>query len=210
MIDICRVALPNDFQMDIVINGVRNSYDSHNKSDSGFNQHDDYILGEEDLKLLKRLMKAGSSDRKFLRMLPVVVDINAPLYWWKEFDTYKVGTTANSESTMHSIAKKPFSIYDFSFEHLSGSAEKVMDDIIEVLNRCRECYLAAKNPDEKKKYWWHMIQLLPSSYNQKRTVALNYEVLLKMWQERKNHKLDEWREFCEWIEENIICYFDEE
>ena len=150
-----------------------------------------------------KLAKGGSVHGKFRRMISVYVDITAPLYWWKEFDTYKVGTVANSCSTMHEIHAKKFTVDDFSHEHLIyEESRKAMFQTIESLNHFREAFLAYKQDDEtKKNYWWQMIQLLPSSYNQKRTVMLNYEVLAGMYQYRKEHKLDEWREFCEWIEE---------
>jgi len=164
------------------------------------------IVGEKDLGLMKRLRNAGTDHRKFMRMLTVYVDITAPLYWWKEFDTYKVGTVANSCSTMHKIHDKEFELDDFSHEHLgefvviNGTELNVALDClmqtIKVLNTARMWFLATKD----KKYWWHMIQILPSSYNQKRTVMLNYEVLANMYKSRKNHKLDEWRDLCRWIE----------
>ena len=166
----------------------------------------EYVVGFEDLELMKRLRNAGTDHRKFMRMIVVYVDIVAPLYWWKEFDTYKIGTVANSCSTMHKIAAKEFTLGDFSCEHLS---DDVMLDIfqskspldilysnIDMLNLCRQKYLETKD----KKYWWQMIQLLPSSYNQRRTVMLNYEVLANIYKSRQNHKLDEWSvDFMEWI-----------
>ena len=184
------------------------------------------FIGPNDLDLMKRLRNAGTDHRKFMRMITVYVDITAPLYWWKEFDTYKVGTVANSCSTMHKIAEKEFTIEDFSHEHFDDiwgyepevrdmaptiefetHTDKITnyvlgpDDIlnltIKMLNRCRDLYLKTK----EKTYWWQMIQLLPSSYNQKRTVMLNYEVLANIYKSRKNHKLDEWKDFCKWIEE---------
>lgn len=167
-------------------------------------------LGDNDLGLMKRLRKAGTDHRKYLRMITVYVDITAPLYWWKEFDTYKVGTVANSCSTMHKIHEKEFTLEDFSCEHLGRFIEDTGGDIapvydftkpleftIEMLNIAREKYLETKD----KKYWWQMIQLLPSSYNQKRTVMMNYEVLNNIYKSRKNHKLDEWSiGFIKWIE----------
>ena len=152
-------------------------------------------IGPNDLDLMKRLRKGGSDDRKYLRMISVYADITAPLYWWKEFDTYKVGTVANSCSTMHKIHAKEFTLDDFSHEHLTQGALDMLDITIEHLNFCRRWFLA----ENKKVWWWQMIQLLPTSYNQKRTVMLNYEVLANMYHSRKNHKLDEWRELCEWI-----------
>ena len=161
-------------------------------------------IGENDLKLMQSLVKAGSDHSKFMRMINVTCDITAPLYWWKEFDTYKVGTVRNSCSTMHKIHEKEFTLDDFSRDHLilwdvDNNVHIPMgclQDTINVLNACREKYLETKD----KMYWWQMIQLLPSSYNQKRTVMLNYEVLANMYKSRKNHKLDEWIDFCKWIE----------
>ena len=169
---------------------------------------DPFVIGPNDLSLMKKLRNAGTDHRKFMRMITVYVDITAPLYWWKEFDTYKIGTVANSCSTMHKIHDKEFVVADFSCEHLLGcevdgwnhpgqSPYGLMWDIVKKLNECREMYLKTKD----KKFWSQMIQLLPSSYNQKRTVMLNYEVLANMYKSRKNHKLDEWREFCKWIEQ---------
>lgn len=217
------------------IYGMRNAYNSWNKSDSNwclytlnhckdcpyYNVCDgdldkygeaNYILGPNDHELALKLSKAGSDHRKYMRMIDVWVDITAPLYWWKEFDTYKVGTVSNSCSTMHTIADKEFTLDDFSCEHLVNMFEEsvpysadelyccngigVLEQLIDVLNGFRTNYLQTKN----KKYWWQMIQLLPTSYNQKRTIKLNYEVLTNMYHARRYHKLDEWREFCKWIE----------
>lgn len=206
------------------IRGMRNPMNSWEKSDSGYcfthgpahcldcvyssntcnaseadlNTH--YIIGNNDLDLMTRLRNAGTDHRKFMRMITVYVDITAPLYWWKEFDTYKVGTVANSCSTMHKIADKRFERKDFSIEHLENCDEQhwmvCMDNVISSLNVAREKYLETKD----KKYWWQMIQLLPSSYNQRRTVMLNYEVLANIYKSRKNHKLDEWSVgFIDWI-----------
>lgn len=153
---------------------------------------------------MKKLAKAGIDHRKFMRMMPVMVRITAPLYWWKEFDTYKVGTVANSCSTMHKIHEKVFTLEDFSCEHLDHLSLKLLEDIIVKLNANRNEYLEYTKNDgtdrTKKDYWWQLIQLLPSSYNQTRNVMLNYEVLYNMYHARKNHKLEEWREFCKWIE----------
>lgn len=164
--------------------------------------HVGFEVGPNDLDLMKRLAKAGTDHRKFMRMITVYMDITAPLYWWKEFDTYKVGTVANSCSTMHKIAEKEFEMSDFSCEHLKPTSIKMMHDIIDILNKYRADY---NNPEAeklgvKKDYWWQMIQLLPSSYNQRRTVMLNYEVLANIYKSRKDHKLDEWHTFCGWIE----------
>ena len=184
------------------IRGMRNPMNSHSKSDSRFNDDTDFnIIGDNDLSLMKKLAKAGTDHRKFMRMVTVYLDITAPLYWWKEFDNYKVGTVANSCSTMHKIHEKKFTLDDFSLEHLTDigiydNPVSVFGLIISCLNECRLKYLATKD----KEYWWQMIQLLPSSYNQKRTVMLNYEVLANIYKSRKAHKLDEWREFCKWIE----------
>lgn len=163
------------------------------------------VIGTNDLDLMMRLRNAGPEHRKFMRMITVYMDITAPLYWWKEFDTYKVGTVANSCSTMHKIHAKKFTLEDFSCEHLMDFEEKgilkfsplgTLQNTINELNDCRKVFLETKD----KEYWWQMIQLLPSSYNQKRKIMLNYEVLATMYHQRKNHKLDEWREFCSWIE----------
>ena len=204
------------------IRGMRNPMNSWDKSDSDFDFPDCFscphngettgvscalmncvVLGENDLKLMKSLSKAGSDHAKFLRMINVTVDITAPLYWWKEFDTYKVGTVANSCSTMHKIHAKEFTRDDFSTEHLEDLWLNDFYCLLWSLNEARNKYLETKD----KKYWWQMIQMLPTSYNQKRTVQLNYQVLKSMYFARKNHKLDEWREFCKWIEE--LPYFKE-
>lgn len=210
------------------IRGMRNPLNSWDKSDSGYGCGNDkeyfcdecpssfhctsrektYNVGLNDLDLMKRLRNAGTDHRKFMRMITVYVDITAPLYWWKEFDTYKVGTVANSCSTMHKIHAKEFTLEDFSREHLDGehvcarsgnesfSAWDILYLTIRSLNHYREKFLETKD----KKYWWQLIQLLPSSYNQRRTVMLNYEVLANIYKSRRNHKLDEWRALCEWIE----------
>lgn len=168
------------------------------------------FIGMQDLDLMTRLRNAGTDHRKFMRMITVYLDITAPLYWWKEFDTYKVGTVANSCSTMHRIHTKEFTLDDFSHEHLIDWYDShaitpdgrhlytkgIIQDLIDILNRCHTWY----NKTKDKKYWWQIIQLLPSSYNQRRTVMLNYEVLANIYKSRRNHKLDEWREFCNWIE----------
>ncbi len=155
-----------------------------------------YIVGKNDLDLMKRLAGAGSDHAKYRRMIIVYADVTAPLYWWKEYDTYKVGTVANSCSTMHKIADKAFTLDDFSCEYLNGGAYNALLYAIKALNDARVNYKELGN----KIYWWQMIQLLPSSYNQKRTVQLNYEVLANMYHSRKSHKLDEWRNFCKWVE----------
>lgn len=200
------------FGWDAAIRGMRNPMNSWDKSDSGYkpvvvppcnDTRIEYVIGENDLKLMKSLSKAGNDHSKFLRMINVTVDITAPLYWWKEFDTYKVGTVANSCSTMHKIHAKEFTLDDFSHEHLFEGSDSVLWAVINQLNFCRNGFLETKNKD----YWWQMIQLLPTSYNQKRTVQLNYQVLKSMYFARKNHKLDEWREFCAWVE--TLPYFKE-
>lgn len=208
------------------IRGMRNPMNSWEKSDSRFSLLDDcgdcthcnlrfdecneQQIGPNDLDLMTRLRNAGTDHRKFMRMITVYLDITAPLYWWKEFDTYKVGTVANSCSTMHKIHAKEFTLEDFSCEHLfSEYGDPSMNlnycgkhpldhlrDTIHILNNFRYWYVETKD----KKYWWQMIQLLPSSYNQKRTVMLNYEVLANIYKSRRNHKLDEWHTFCDWIE----------
>ena len=218
------------------IRGMRNPMNSWEQSDSGHCQRDltrdcatcvhrdtgysactagHFDVGPRDYDLMTRLRNAGTDHRKFMRMIEVYVDITAPLYWWKEYDTYKVGTVANSCSTMHKIAAKEFTLDDFSHEHLGvlipaelNDGEEVFQNLtiehlkntIKVLNIQRGFYNRETNQDLKKKYWWQMIQLLPSSYNQKRTVMLNYEVLANMYKSRKGHRLDEWHTFCDWIE----------
>lgn len=177
------------------IMGMRNPMNSWPKSDSVFYNDFSCQIGQNDLDLMERLIKSGAEHRKFLRMIHVQMDIEAPLYWWKEFDTYKVGTTANSCSTMHKIAAKEFTIEDFSVEHLLAENTVYFGKTIERLNNARNKLLETKD----KKYWWQMIQLLPSSYNQLRTVDLDYEVLLNQYFQRKDHKLDEWRIYCEQI-----------
>ena len=193
------------------IRGMRNSYNSWANSDS-YETHIEnqetlntapfaFFIGENDLELMKQLVKAGSSHSKFMRMITVNCDITAPLYWWKEFDTYKVGTVRNSCSTMHKIQDKEFTLEDFSIEHLNNISINDMKSTIDMLNFWREQYNVSTNNENKKNQWWQMIQLLPSSYNQRATVQLNYAVLRNMYQSRKNHKLDEWSQgFTEWVE----------
>jgi hypothetical protein len=219
------------------IRGMRNPMNSWEKSDSGICKGGDdgigcencanydscehtydhsWQLGKADYDLMMRLTAGGPTHAKYRRMITVYVDITAPLYWWKEFDTYKVGTVANSCSTMHKIAAKEFTLEDFSHEHLGVYIPEEKNDgeecfqnlwiddilprVIDGLNIARNFYIKEDDPELKKKYWWQMIQLLPSSYNQKRTVMMNYEVLASIYPMRKNHKLDEWVEFCKWIE----------
>lgn len=193
------------------IRGMRNPFNSWDKSDSGtkeiYGLGYAFVVGPKDLALMQKLAAAGTDHSKYLRMITVMADITAPLYWWKEFDTYKVGTVANSCSTMHTIANKEFTLDDFSHEHLhawrsenGGDLHSGMVDslrrTVKDLNYCRERYLEMGD----KNWWWQMIQLLPSSYNQRRTVLLNYQVAHRMHEARKNHKLDEWHVFCDWVE----------
>lgn len=204
------------FGWEAAIRGMRNPKNSWAKSDSYWTHIEDtetletanfqFFIGENDMKLMKALANAGNDHGKFLRMINVTLDITAPLYWWKEFDTYKVGTVADSCSTMHKIHSKEFTLDDFSHEHLFGNYRESLENVIVQLNEAR----ARFNVNKDKNYWWQMIQLLPSSYNQKRTVQLNYQVLRNMYYARRNHKLDEWVEFCEWIEtllyaKELIC-----
>ena len=231
MIKIENVGLASPEQMEFIIQGMRNPMNSWEKSDTCFsdescvncydNQRDlcdkdsffrkDEKLGSNDHSLMQRLSNAGTEHRKYTRMMPVYVRITAPLYWWKEFDTYKVGTVANSCSTMHKIAEKEFALEDFSHEHLDIRTRKILEETIKALNDYRNIYrniYINYNPDDfeikgcpsKKDIWWQLIQLLPSSYNQTRNVMMNYEVLANIYRQRKNHKLDEWREVCKWIE----------
>lgn len=221
MIKLEHVVLASPEQMEFTIEGMRNPMNSWKKSDSSCGRatrvtniqwSDDYFIGTNDASLMLCLSNAGTDHRKFMRMMPVYVRITAPLYWWKEFDTYKVGTVANSCSTMHKIAEKEFTLEDFSTEHLYFDDNKpILAEecgnyridgnghiclTINLLNYWRKKYLNTKS----KEIWWQMIQLLPSSYNQTRNVMMNYEVLANIYKSRKNHKLDEWREFCKWIE----------
>lgn len=194
------------FGWEAAMRGMRNPMNSWAKSDTVFAGWDGKspIIGENDMKLMKNLRKAGTDHRKYLRMINVTMDITAPMYWWSEYDTYKVGTVANSCSKMHRIHAKEFTLDDFSYEHLdTGWYTCLNETIIPLLNRAREKYVETKD----KYYWWMLIQLLPASYNQRRTVQLNYEVLLNMYHARKEHKLDEWREFCKIIES--LPYFKE-
>lgn len=246
MIKLEHAVLPSPEQIEFAIEGLRNSFNSWFKSDSHWGclhrgeerdcdtcdsiQPDkctwspQFIVGKEDMALMRRLSSYGPDHRKFMRMLPVCIRITAPLYWWKEFDTYKVGTVANSCSTMHKIAEKEFNRSDFSHEHIPKnpnfysdtwdtekanmffpvtiqdvvhfSSDNILDFTIQALNYYREKYIETKD----KKYWWQLIQLLPSSYNQTRNAMLNYEVLANIYKSRQNHKLDEWQDFCDWIE----------
>ena len=244
MIRIEHVVLASPEQMEFIIQGMRNPMNSHDRSDSGrcssihacdihYDHCDkcihsnkrisgDFAIGENDHSLMQRLANAGTDHRKFMRMMPVYVRITAPLYWWKQFDTYKVGTVANSCSTMHKIQEKEFTLEDFSYDHLADwdeydHAKYVVDETIGALNYWREKWLELDRrikgkefsedesifslKEKQKDIWWQMIQLLPSSYNQTRNVMMNYEVLSNIYKSRKDHKLDEWREFCSFIEE---------
>lgn len=177
------------------LRGARNPMCSWDRMDSKCAEDGSYVIGPADLDLAMRLCRAGSDHRKFLRQIFVSVDINAPLYWWKEFDTYKVGTVANSTSTMHKIHSKPFAMDQFSCDKLTDESYAFMEKIVEELEKVRLKYMENKD----KKYWYDMIQLLPSSYNQMRTVTLNYEILINIYHARSQHKLDEWHVFCDWI-----------
>lgn len=212
MIELVHVVLASPEQMEFIIEGMRNPMNSWKKSDSEYeiSGYDivGFDLGENDHSLMQRLTNAGTDHRKFMRMMTVYVRITAPLYWWKEFDTYKVGTVANSCSTMHKIAAKEFTLDDFSCEHLDIRTKALLEETIKALNDYRKLYIEYNADDveikgcpSKKDIWWQMIQLLPSSYNQTRNVMMNYEVLANIYKSRKDHKLDEWRNFCKWIEE---------
>ena len=194
MIDFNRVYVMN---LENAIRGARNPMNSWARSDSYYDENGQYVLGENDLSLAKRLRNAGTSDhRKYLRQVMLSVDITAPMYWWKEYDTYKVATVANSTSTMHKIHSKPFEIDDFSHDHLTENGLKVLRALVDEMEKIRLEYVETKD----KALWYDLIQLLPSSYNQMRTCTLNYETLINIYKSRKHHKLDEWRSFCEWIE----------
>lgn len=192
MIKIERVSVMN---FENAIRGARNPLNSWAKSDSYYNENGEYVLGENDRSLAIRLAKAGSDHRKYLRQIFVSVDITAPLYWWKEYDTYKVATVANSTSTMHKIHSKPFERDDFSHDRMSADALRVLDITIEYLESARQRFIETKD----KQHWHDMIQLLPSSYNQMRTCTLNYETLINIYYARRTHKLAEWHTMCDWI-----------
>jgi hypothetical protein len=226
MLKIEKTVLPSPEQWDIIIEGMRNPMNSWDKSDTHWTDDFDSIgdkdpigydseglvrvIGDNDHKLMTSLAKGGPVHAKYRRMIPVFLTVNAPLYWWKEFDTYKVGTVCNSCSTMHKIHSKEFTLDDFSHDHLIGQGIAILTEAVEILNEARDSYLkfdeyfANKELDReitcKKDVWWQMIQLLPTSFNQKRTIMLNYEVLVNIYHSRKNHKLDEWHVFCDWIE----------
>lgn len=230
MIKLKHAVFPSAEQMNFVIEGMRNPMNSWDKSDSGLkcsqNNNDicsilctadnyckpldEYLIGLNDSLLMKKLSASGTDHRKFMRMMPVMVRITAPIYWWKEFDTYKVGTVANSCSTMHKIMEKKFTNQDFSYDHMTPKSITLLEDTVNELNELREYYIHWNDLDDntrnahlwmsEKDIWWQIIQLLPSSYNQTRNVMMNYEVLHNIYYARKDHKLDEWRTFCEWIE----------
>lgn len=236
MLKIEKFVLPSPDQWEIVMEGMRNPMNSWDRMDSYITNVEDYeiletgnskfIMGDNDYDLAKRLRDGGSVHAKYRRMIPVFVTITAPLYWWKEFDTYKVGTVANSCSTMHKIHAKEFKMEDFSCEHLHKKSFLHLIETIKILNDWRDIYLNGGEVDNldgtscniyeknNKDVWLQMIQLLPSSYNQKRTVMLNYEVLANIYESRKDHKLDEWHTFCHWIEElpysELITGYEEE
>ena len=192
MIKLERTAVMN---LENALRGMRNPMNSWAKSDSYEDEEGNYIVGEADLDLAERLAKSGSDHRKYLRMIIVSVDVTAPLYWWKEYDTYKVGTVANSTSTMHKIHAKPFEREDFSCDRMSPTALACLDHTIAVLEECRLKFIETKDTA----YWHDMIQLLPTSYNQMRTTTLNYETLINIYYARRNHKLPEWHTYCDWI-----------
>ena len=187
------------------IRGARNPMNSWDKLDSSFDANGNFVFGPNDLSLGKKLCKAGSDHRKFVRQIFISVDITAPIYWWKEFDTYKVGTVANSTSTMHKIHSKPFELSDFSTDKMVDSAKDCMQEILKVLENLRQEFISDKASN--KESWYSIIQLLPESYNQKRTVTLNYENVISMYYSRRNHKLSEWHVFCDWILD--LPYFKE-
>ena len=194
MLTIERTSVMN---LENAMRGARNPLNSWDRMDSFYDEEGQYQLGENDLGLAKRLCKAGSDHRKFIRQIMVSMDVTAPIYWWKEFDTYKVGTVANSTSTMHKIHSKEFSMEDFSTDHMTEETKAQMEQLIGWLETLRGKFLETKD----KAYWYDIIQLLPSGYNQMRTVTLNYEVLYNIYYARRSHKLEEWHTFCHWIEE---------
>lgn len=196
MIKIERTSVMN---IENAMRGARNPMNSWGRSDSYYNKNGYYVLGPNDLSLAGRLRRAGSDHRKFIRQIFVCCDITAPLYWWKEFDTYKVGTTANSTSTMHKIASKPIEMNDFSHDHLTDDAKKIMEAYVNEIEKIRLRYLSEDVFCKKKEDWYDLIQMLPSSYNQMRTVTMSYENLVNMYFARKDHKLEEWHTFCDWI-----------
>lgn len=200
MIKIERTSVMN---FDNAMRGARNPLNSWGRYDSYYDNEGNFVFGENDLSLAKRLCAAGTDHRKFVRMIMVSVDVTAPLYWWKEYDTYKVATVANSTSTMHKITSKPFELSDFSVDHMNEEGIRAMESLIATLEDLRLRYVETKD----KELWYTIIQLLPSSYNQMRTCTLNYETLCNIYYARKNHKLAEWHTYCDWISE--LPYFRE-
>ncbi|SHO45950.1 hypothetical protein [Anaerocolumna xylanovorans] len=194
MLKVERISVMN---LDNAIRGARNPMNSWEKGDSCYNEKGEYILGENDLGLAVRLCRSGTDHRKFMRQIFVSMDITAPIYWWKEFDTYKIGTTANSTSTMHKIHSKSFEAEDFSTDQLTEETKLFFQDVISQLEKLRLSFLETGD----KSYWYSIIQLLPSSYNQMRTCTLNYENLINIYNARKNHKLKEWHDFCDYMKE---------
>lgn len=192
MIKISKTSVMN---MENAMRGARNPLNSWNRMDSRYDKDGNFILGENDRNLARRLVRAGSDHRKFIRQIFVSVDFDAPLYWWKEYDTYKIATVANSTSTMHKIAAKPFELDDFSHDHMNETALESLKATIAVLEQLRQEYLQSKD----KQVWYSMIQLLPTSYHQLRTCSFNYETLVNIYHARKNHKLEEWHTVCDWI-----------
>ena len=192
MIKISKTSVMN---MENAMRGARNPLNSWNRMDSRYDEDGNFILGENDRNLARRLVRAGSDHRKFIRQIFVSVDFDAPLYWWKEYDTYKIATVANSTSTMHKIAAKPFELDDFSHDHMNETALESLKATIAVLEQLRQEYLQSKD----KQVWYSMIQLLPTSYHQLRTCSFNYEKLVNIYHARKNHKLEEWHTVCDWI-----------
>lgn len=216
MLKINNAVFPSTGQWLAVIRGMRHPLLSYNKSDSeeyvtnpddiefGLEPNYDLWLGDNDKDLMTRLIKSGTEHRKFMRQLPVIVEVTAPLYLWKEADQYRVSSITNSTSTMHKITAKEFTLDDFSHEHLDMLSLQHLSNTIEYLNKCRENYLGEyAEINGKKECWWQLIQLLPSSYNQTRTWSLNYEVLYNIYHQRRNHKLDEWHTFCDWIKNEV-------
>lgn len=199
-----RIERTETYGWEAAIRGMRNPLNSWDKSDSGYHggegiERINNYVGYYDMELMRRLIKAGDADAKFLRMIHVSADIIAPLYWWKEFDTYKIGTTRDSCSTMHTLHKRDLDITDFSTEWLTGTSQTAFQGVIDAINLCRRLYEQTKSKDD----WYQMIQLLPSSYNQRATIDLNYQTLRHIYKQRRNHKLKEWQDFCDWCETGL-------
>jgi len=208
MIKIKNTVCPSPEQWEATIRGMRNPLESYDKMDSkltykmsalGYEEPPEFIFGDNDFKLALKLAKAGSEHSKYRRFLNVIVDVTAPLYWWKEADTYKVGLQSNSTSTMHKLGSRLLTICDFSCEYLDEKASIFLGNTVEIINNYIEQFQTETDNDKKKDLWYQIIQLLPSSYNQKRTIVVNYETLANIYRQRKGHKLTEWQEFCEWI-----------